>query len=71
MKIASKPVETQSHEERKKLGLFSKDVKTLENASKMQVPTDFKDQLEEPLNQICAHTIDRESGGFISRDIIK
>ena len=41
----------------------------------MQVPTDFKDQLEETLNQICAFAVDREkegeSSGSVSQEIMK
>ena len=37
----------------------------------MQVPSNFKDQLQDALNQICAFTVDRESGGCASQNIIK
>ena len=71
MKLASKPVDALTAEEKKKLELFDKEAKYLESSSRMQVPTDFKDQLEEALIQISAFTIDGESGGYVSQEIIK
>ena len=71
MKLASKPVDSPTAEEKKKQNLFDKEAKYLESSSRIQVPTDFKDQLEEALNQIRACTIDRESGGYVSQEIIK
>ena len=71
MKIACKPIESLRNKERKKLDIYNREAKYLESATKMQVPTDFKDQLEEALNQICASVVDRESGGYVSQDIIK
>lgn len=58
-------------ERKKKLKLFDKEAKYSESASRMQVPTDFKYQLEEAHYQICTFTIDRESGDYISQEKIK
>ena len=71
MKIASKPVDSLTREERKKLDIFNKESKRLEAASKMQVPNDFKDMLVHALEEVRAFTVDRESGGCVSRNVIK
>lgn len=51
--------------------MLNKEAKSLESALNMQVPIDFKDQLEETLNHICAFVVDQQSGRFVSREIIK
>ena len=71
MKIAAVPFDDLSAEERKKLELYNKESKQLENASKMQIPVDFEEMLTQALEQIRAFTVDRESGGCVSRQIIK
>ena len=71
MKIAAKPLDDLSAEERKRLDLYNKESKTLENASKMQIPVDFKEMLVQALEEVRAFTVDRESGGCVSRQIIK
>ena len=71
MRLASKKREDLTKDESKKLDLFNKEAKLLEASSKMQIPFDFKLQLELALEQVCAFSVDRESGGYVSRDILK
>lgn len=71
MKIALKGRNAMTAEEKNKLDLFNKESKLLEASPKLQIPFDFKTQLELALEQICTFAVDRESGGYISRDIVK
>ena len=45
--------------------------KYLESSTKIQLPDDFMDQLEEAVNQNCAFTVDRKIGGYMSQGVIK
>ena len=71
MKIASKPETQLTSEEKKRLKIFNAEAKTLELSTRMNVPTSFKHDLESALLEIEACSPNRQSGGFVRREIIK
>ena len=70
MKLAAKGNDI-THQEKKRIDLFNKEAKRLENTAKIHLPTNLQDQLETALDKINAFSPDRESGGFVNRQIIK
>ena len=71
MKIASKGKDKISADEKNMLDLYNNEAKLLEDASKMQIPLDFKAQLELALDEVGAYLLNRESGGCVSKEVIQ
>ena len=71
MKIASKPETQLTSEEKKRLKIFNAEAKTLELSTRMNVPTSFKHDLESALLENEAFSPNRQSGGFVRKDVIK
>ena len=45
--------------------------KYLDSSSKIQVPANFQSQLIEALHEVNVFTVSRESGGYVSKKVIK
>ena len=71
MKLGSKRRGELTKDERKHLDLLNKEETLLGASSKIQIPFDFKVQLELVLEQIRVVSVDRESGRYVTRDILK
>ena len=71
MKIAAKPIASLTNDEKKELDMFNIESKMLESTSRMAVPSDFMQMLDSALQEICAYSSDRQSGGCVSQNIIK
>ena len=71
MKITGKGKETMMSYEKEMLKKYNNEAKVLEMQTKMQVPFNFFEQLEEALEELECFDVDRESGGYVSRNLIK
>lgn len=71
MEIAAIPNHRISNEEKIKLELYNKEANALESSVKMSVPTNFIDNLETDLLENHRFSVDNQSEGFVSDDIIK
>ena len=70
MRLASKGIDRLKEEERL-LNSYNVEVKVLRNETWMQVLTNLISQLDEALQEIYACSKDKNSSGFVSRELTK
>ena len=71
MKLACKPVDKMTNEDKKKLDTFNNEAKALESFSRMTVSPDFIHMLDTALQEINGYKKDRQNGGYVSEKMIK
>ncbi len=71
MRIGAIAKDERTEEQKEDFSEFSKEAKRLEVSPRLHIPMSFREDLERCLHDIDAFTPDRQSGGVVSRVIIK